>query len=382
MSLGKSLALQVARLIPYRGIGIGRWATLGLAAAEYLTVAKVTNALHCEFEKARRVARPRAHPYVAVLDVANTCNLRCPYCPTGLRMNGGRGRKLMDRAVVRRLVDELGDYLVSCNFYNWGEPLLHPNIAELVEICHRARIWAVISTNLNTTDKRVLEDLCEAGLDYLVLSIDGASQESYEKYRKGGDLQLVLENVAHIVEYRRKRKLKNPIIDWKFLVFKHNRHETRKAYETAKKLGVDIFRFRQGGGPEYATVEARATESVKKRVIKQYCRQLWHVVTVNSDGGIAPCCYVFNKNDDFAEYDDSGLMGVRNNEKFVTARKLFDPKAVSELPKDLVHTCLKCDLVHAQPHLREYLASNPNAKPGHRSGISYDTPDDPSSPPA
>jgi hypothetical protein len=55
----------------------------------------------------------------------------------------------MDRAVVRRLVDELGDYLVSCNFYNWGEPLLHPNIAELVEICHRARIWAVISTNLN-----------------------------------------------------------------------------------------------------------------------------------------------------------------------------------------------------------------------------------------
>jgi MoaA/NifB/PqqE/SkfB family radical SAM enzyme len=375
MSIGKTLALHVAKLIPFRGIGMGRWGTLGLAGIEYVTPAKLWNLVRCEYEKVRRVAYPKAFPYVAIIDVANKCNLRCPYCPTGLRLDGGRDKSFIDPLVVQQLVDEIGKYLLVCDFFNWGEPLLHPKIGELVEICHKAGIWTAISTNFNIRNKRVLEDLCDAGLDYLILSVDGATQESYEKYRNAGNFELVLENIAHIMDYRRRRNLQNPIVDWKYLVFKHNKHETRRAYEMAKELGVDIFRFRSGGGPEYATVEARGAENLKKRVLKQYCRQLWHAVIVNSDSGIAPCCFVFNKRDDFGDYRPSRLLDIRRNEKFVTARKLFDPSAVGDLPPDLKHTCLKCGLVHNQPHLREYLAANPNAVRDHRTGITYEDPD-------
>ena len=91
------------------------------------------------------------------------------------------------------------------------------------------------------------------------------------------------------------------------------------------------------------------------------CHQLWHMIVVNSDGGILPCCYLYFKSDDFAELSQGSVKDARNSPRYVTARRMFDPSAVGRLPGDLQHPCLKCELVHRQPHLGDYLASNPNA---------------------
>ncbi|MCP4664786.1 MAG: radical SAM protein [Deltaproteobacteria bacterium] len=340
--------------------------TLAWATAPYIRPAKVWNLLRCEIEKRRRAARPRSLPYVAIIDISNACNLRCPYCPTGERRKSGRKRGIVDPLKVQRLIDEIGSYLISANLFNWGEPLLHPEIGAIVEMFHKARIFTMISTNLNTRKKELLNGVCEAGLDYMVVSLGGMSQSVYEQYHRNGSIDRVIENTRHIAEYKRKRSLKKPIIEWKYLAFRHNMHEVEAARRLSRELGVDIFRYVRAGGPEEALVECN--QAPERDVPVNLCHQLWHVILLNADGGISPCCYLFFKEDDFAEYARDSLRKTRSNWRFVFARKLFDASALDELPWDLRHPCLKCSLVHEQPHLQAYLKLNPHAKKGHRTG--------------
>jgi organic radical activating enzyme len=344
-----------------------RLVTTALTGRPYLTPAKLVNVLRSESEKWFRVVRPRAFPYVAVADVANLCNLQCPYCPTGARRSSGRARKLIDPLLLKKMLDELDKYLLSVNLFNWGEPLLHPQISDMVRMIHARRIFTQISTNLNTSHRETLAELCEAGLDYLTVSVAGATQEVYEQYHCGGNLQLVLENIRYLTAFKRRHRLKRPVVEFKYLLFKHNRHQMPAARKMAYGLGVEIFRCQTAGGPEEAIIADSASAALKPRFPK-ICHQLWNMAVLNSDGGIAPCCYLFFKSDDFGVYNHELFRQVRNNQLFVTARQLFNAAEAGTLPVHLQHPCLKCQVVHAQPHLKAYLASNPHAKQDHRTG--------------
>jgi hypothetical protein len=152
----------------------------------------------------------------------------------------------------------------------------------------------------------------------------------------------------------------------KYLLFKHNRHEIKAARNMAASLGVEVFRCYQGSGPEDAIIDVSSSE--KNSVSHKFCPQLWNILILNSDGGIMPCCYLFFKEDDFGDHVQNQIMQVRNNPLFVTARKLFNASEALDLPRSMQHPCLKCELVHDQAHLHEYLASNAYAQKGHRTG--------------
>jgi hypothetical protein len=92
------------------------------------------------------------------------------------------------------------------------------------------------------------------------------------------------------------------------------------------------------------------------------------MIVVNSDASVSPCCYLYFQSDDFADLLLGTAIDARNSPRYLTARRLFDPRAVLDLPTDLQHPCLKCALVHRVPHLRTYLAGNPNAALGARTG--------------
>ena len=336
------------------------------AGAPYLTPAKVLNAARCELHKRRRLCRPDSYPYIAIVDAVNTCNLHCLYCPTGLRRSSGRSKRIIDPSLVAKLIDEAGRHLIAAHLYNWGEPLLHPRINTIVGAFHSRGIATFISTNLSVNNGAVLDTLCDAGLDYLTVSLSGATQEVYARYHRGGKLDRVVANTRRLVDYKRRHRLRRPFIEWKYLVFRHNLHEVNSARKLASATGVDLFRAVRAGGPDQAVVP---TGEVSERKLRAgYCPQLWHALVVNSDGGIAPCCYLFFKEDDFVELCDGSIAEIRRNDPFVTGRKLFNPSCVAELPADIRHPCLECDLVHSQPHLSDYLSANPHAVQDHRTG--------------
>jgi len=189
-----------------------------LALRDYWTPTKLYNIARCEIEKRFRVTHTRAMPYTATIDVTNACNLRCPGCPTGIGIVG-RKKTMMDLHHLQIFLDQAGPYLVIAHLYNWGESLLHPQAVAIVKMIHDWRIFTSISSNLNIKDFSKIKAVCDAGLDHLIISADGATSDSYRKYRVGGDFELVLENIRRIVAYRKECGRRRPILEWKLLAF-------------------------------------------------------------------------------------------------------------------------------------------------------------------
>jgi hypothetical protein len=255
----------------------------------------------------------------------------------------------MDTSYIEAFLRQMGKYLYTAYLYSWGEPLLHPEAGKIVHMFHSRKILTVISTNLNIKNNGLLEDICDAGLDYLDLSIDGATQEVYSQYRVGGDLDLVLKNIRHVVEYKRKLGLRTPVVEWQFLIFDHNRHEVEAAREMAEEVGVDRFKATPGIIPEKF---GEAWGGYRE------CPFLWNSVALQVDGGISPCCNLIDKSDDFGDLGAHPFADTWQGRRYELARSLFSPKWVDELPSDLEHPCLGCSLVRIQPHLADFLKHN------------------------
>jgi organic radical activating enzyme len=349
---------------------LGRYTTILALGSRYMTCKKIRNLLRLETEKLLRASRLRSFPYIAVIDVTNTCNLRCPYCPTGSRRNSGRERRFIDLSEIVALLKEAGDYIVSANLYNWGEPFLHPEIASIVKAFHDRNIFTAISSNFSFRNNKALESVCDAGLDHLIVSLSGASQLVHERYHRLANLDQVFTNLRHVSRYKRAQGRRRPVVECKYLLFKHNLHEVREAQQLVIDSGADLFRVVKAVGPKEAILETAERGPIGGASL---CHQLWHTIVINADGGVSPCCFLFFKEDDFGMYcsEDRGqglLMPVRNSESAIVARKLFDRKKVGQLSADLRHPCLKCYVTHEQPHLQEYLKSNPYARQTDRTG--------------
>ena len=131
-------------------------------------------------------------PYRYYIDPTNLCNLRCPLCPTG-RMELQRPRGRMNLEDFKRIVDQIAPYAYYVELYNWGEPFLHPQIFDMIRYASERKISVQLSSNLNYFNEEMAEQAVASGLTRLLVSVDGATQETYEKYRCGGRLEVVLQ---------------------------------------------------------------------------------------------------------------------------------------------------------------------------------------------
>jgi SAM-dependent methyltransferase/organic radical activating enzyme len=179
-------------------------------------------------------------PRSITIDPLARCNLRCPLCPTGRGHNTSAGKGILSLSLYSKILDQLPK-LRTLLLFNWGEPLLHPQIEEIIAIAHRRGIGVHAHSNLSLKkDDAFFERLIDAGLDSLWVSIDGASEETYSRYRVGGDFGLAIANLERLVKARRRLASKTPRIIWKFIVHRHNEHEVETARRMAREIGVEF----------------------------------------------------------------------------------------------------------------------------------------------
>ena len=136
-----------------------------------------------------------------------------------------------------KLLNQL-PYLKMIHITNNGESLLHPQFAQIVDICRERNIIPTCYTgfNLNYLNEESAEALVRAQSDNITCSIDGASQETYSRYRVGGNLDKVLENVKLLNHYKKLYKSDKPTLYWKMIIFNWNIHEIDKARKMAEEL--------------------------------------------------------------------------------------------------------------------------------------------------
>ena len=310
------------------------------AFIRYNTLKKGRNFFRSQFELRQRKVTLTSYPLVLFVEPTNTCNLRCPLCPTG-RREYGRPPGFMALGEFKKIIDELGDYLYEVNLFNWGEPLLNKEILAMVDYAHKHNISTCINTNATMLTEDVIKGLIQQKLDHLILSIDGLSPETYSKYRIGGDFGQVIENVRRLTYW--KKKLSSPLcVEWQFLIFKHNQHEVGRVAEFAKGLGVDIVTIMNANGsPEWVLEGTERGKYYSETTTGRVCSDLWGVIIINPDGGVSPCCFTHKKEDDFGNFFTEGLSlhHIWNNIKFRQARSIF-AKARSASDVDVVcNTC-------------------------------------------
>lgn len=147
-------------------------------------------------EGSRASDRAAEGPVTAEIELTSHCQLRCPFCRTGSALRAKYSdvpRGVMKRDTLERILAEIPS-LFSISLYNWGEPFLHPDLPGMIELVRKSGKFCEISSNLQIMTPILAEAIIRSGLNIIRVSCDGATQDSYESYRKGGSLQKVLEN--------------------------------------------------------------------------------------------------------------------------------------------------------------------------------------------
>jgi len=174
-------------------------------------------------------------PKFLAIEPTNACNLHCPLCPVGAKTMY-RERGFMELDPFRGLIDEISSHAnhILMNFA--GEPLLNPRIGEMVEYTVRHGVGLTLGTHGNI-DK--MDELVEAGLPEILFAIDGLTQEVYQRYRVGGDLEVAMANLEKLMGARKRSGTGKPKVILQFVVMKHNEDQIGDLVELGKRMGVD-----------------------------------------------------------------------------------------------------------------------------------------------
>lgn len=245
-----------------------------------------------------------ALPISIAVEPTTRCNLRCPECPSGLRAFT-RPTGMLKDDLFKKVINELAPALSYLIFYFQGEPYLNPRFLEMVQYAAGKGIYTATSTNAHFLDENLAKATVQSGLDRLIISIDGTTQETYQQYRIGGNLEKVIEGTKNIIRLKKELKSKTPHVIFQFLVVRPNEHQVPDVYALAKKLGVDqvllktaqLYEFANGSDlmplqEKYSRYKKNAdgTYGIKNN-LANHCWKMWHSCVITWDGKVVPCCF-------------------------------------------------------------------------------------------
>lgn len=243
-------------------------------------------------------------PFTLSIEPTTACNLRCPECPSGLRaFTRPTGNLRPD--FFRRTIDDLYRDLYFLIFYFQGEPYINPEFLDMVKYASKRGIYTITSTNGHFLSDENAHQTVVSGLDRLIISVDGSTQEVYEQYRKSGKLELVLQGARNVVKWKKQLGSKTPHLIFQFLVVRPNEHQIPDIYRLAREIGIDevklktaqIYDYAQGNPlipsiDQYSRYRQQAdgTYRIKNRLLN-HCWKLWHACVITWDGMVVPCCF-------------------------------------------------------------------------------------------
>ena len=155
------------------------------------------------------------YPISISFEPTTSCNLRCPECPSGLRAFT-RPTGMLEESFFTKTIDEIHKELLYLIFYFQGEPYLNPKFLEMVKYASSKGIYTATSTNAHYLTDENAKKTVESGLDRLIISLDGTTQDAYKQYRVGGNIDKVLEGARNIVKWKKALNSNKPFVFFQF----------------------------------------------------------------------------------------------------------------------------------------------------------------------
>lgn len=266
----------------------------------------------------------------------------------------------MKLRLFERVIDECAPFLYTVELHSWGEPLANPDFFKMVWYAKKKNIQVISSSTLSTFSNSTSRDLVSSGLDVLIVSLHGASQESAARYQDGISFKDTIARVRAIDEERKRLKSRRPAIVWRFLPTRHNEHEISIARKIHTSIGFDALEtpifFRCDMGQELLLDQHQQFENVRpwlprNQALSQYCyatrqrrrapkicKWLWCRSAINWSGSVSPCDGVWPEEYDFGSVHDLPFRDIWNGPLYQAARRtMIDPHSKAS---DLI--CAKC----------------------------------------
>ncbi len=243
-------------------------------------------------------------PMSVAVEPANQCNLSCRECPVGNRQFAIK-KLNMPFGLYQKIIDELNNYVVNITFYFQGEPFINPLIYKMIRYASDKNIYSVVSTNGHYFSRKNVDKIFQSKLKRLIISLDGTTQEIYEKYRVGGSLAKVIEGAKLLVAEKKIRQQKYPKIIFQFLLTAENEHQVNDAKKLAQKIGVDKIVFKTAQIYDFENGNALIPKNDKfsrykkmpngkyriKSKLRNRCWRLWTNPVITASGDVLPCCF-------------------------------------------------------------------------------------------
>lgn len=285
-------------------------------------------------------------PMTISFEPTTACNLRCPECPSGLR-SFTRATGNLKSDFFRSTIDELHERLLYLIFYFQGEPYINPEFLDMVAYAQQKGIYTITSTNGHFLHDENAKKTILSGLDRLIISVDGTTQETYENYRVGGNLEAVLQGAKNVVYWKKALKSTTPHIIFQFLVVKPNEHQIEEIYALAKEIGVDEVKLKTAQVYDYKNGNPLIPEQDKysryaktkdgtyrvKNELLNHCWKLWHACVITWDGMVVPCCF-----------DKDAIHKLGNIKDGTSFKKIWQGEAYDRFRKTLLQGRDKIDI--------------------------------------
>jgi len=306
--------------------------------ASKLTLRRLWNAARVlssyYISKWTKIAIQWGYPISVSFEPTTSCNLRCPECPSGLRAFT-RPTGMLQKDFFKDTIDQLHKDLLYLVFYFQGEPYLNPAFLEMVKYASGKSIYTATSTNAHYLNDANAKRTIESGLDRLIISLDGTTQEVYQQYRVGGNLNKVIEGAKNIVKWKRALNSKKPFVIFQFLVVRPNEHQIDDVKRLAKEIGVDdvwlktaqVYDYENDPNQlipvtdKYSRYKKSKQGVELKNQLSNHCWRLWHATVITWNGLVVPCCFDKDAQHTLGNLQNKSFKEVWHNPDYINFRK-------------------------------------------------------------
>lgn len=271
------------------------------------------------------------------IDASTICQLKCPTCiSTNCSTETSFGKGFLSASDFEQVI-KMNPSIKEVELSNFGEICLNPELPKIIEIAYKnkIRITALNGINFNHASEELIASFVKYKVYAISISLDGASQKTYKRYRKNGNFDNVINNIKKLNKYKNEFKSNYPKLNWQFVIFGHNEDEIEKAQMYAKKLNM-TFKPKLSWDSKISPIKNPAKveqitgldctsreESLEKKSANYMdwaCHQLWETPVINWDGKILGCC--INSSGDFGhDFFNRGLKNLSKIEKLQQAKR-------------------------------------------------------------
>tara|TARA_B110000971_G_C20022662_1_gene507136 strand:- start:1131 stop:2195 length:1065 start_codon:yes stop_codon:yes gene_type:complete len=271
------------------------------------------------------------YPNTVILELVNRCNLECVMCFQGFRNDAKKST--LDNSMLDKIFLDFKKNKLNSLMLSTSEPLLFKNINEVFDRAKDAGIMdLLLFTNGTLLNEKNTKMILDSPVTRLFVSIDGYSEETYNKVRvpvskrlldNNQRLKNLEDNISYFMKERDKRNNDLPLVRTSFVSLKENKIETQQFVNKWREIVDSVEVQKEVSIQAYKDIEILKNKKVPRLKKNYSCSEPWGQITVYADGTVAPCCNTFGRNLPIGNINENSIKEIWNGEKMTEIREGF-----------------------------------------------------------